>query len=262
LTGDDSDSSIADVFALNSYSWCGAATFTEAGYDQIVGFFNASNIPVFFSEYGCREIRPRVFDEVSALYGLQMTPYLSGGVVYEYTQEANDYGLVILNSDGSAELKTDYDNLQTQFNKLDFSALQKEEANGTAESAPKCVAKLISKSGFPTNFTIPVTPKIAAGLINTGIKSPNNGKIITVSNLKVSQTVKASDGTVMTGLEVTPIANGKSNTPSGKTPTSVVSSSTTGSAAAESSSSAATGMMEMSAMGILATWFFTAVWCL
>jgi hypothetical protein len=47
---------------------------------------------VFFAEYGCNEPSPRVFTEVEALYGSEMTPVFSGGIVYMYHQEANNYG--------------------------------------------------------------------------------------------------------------------------------------------------------------------------
>jgi 1,3-beta-glucanosyltransferase GAS3 len=112
------DQSRSEFFGLNSYSWCGAtATYTTAGYDQLVTMFQNSSIPVFFSEYGCNKPTgiARPFNEVQALYGTQMTA-LSGGLVYEYSQEESDYGLVVLNANGSVSLRADYDNLQSQYN--------------------------------------------------------------------------------------------------------------------------------------------------
>jgi hypothetical protein len=83
---DDDPQSSSDFFGLNSYSWCGGdATFQSAGYNTLVDMFKDSAIPVFFSEYGCNKVMPRVFDEVAALYSNQMTA-LSGGLVYEYSQ--------------------------------------------------------------------------------------------------------------------------------------------------------------------------------
>lgn len=84
LGGSNSNSKI-DFFGLNSYSWCGGdATFQTAGYDMLISQFSNTTIPVFFSEYGCNRILPRVFDEVQALYGPQMSSVMSGGLVYEY----------------------------------------------------------------------------------------------------------------------------------------------------------------------------------
>ena len=156
LTGDENDDSIADLFALNSYSWCGEkATFDTAGYDDLVGFFNETSVPVFMSEYGCNEVKPRVFNEVQALYGDKMTPFFSGGVIYEYTQEENEYGLVQLGDDGSVQLLTDYDNFQMQLNKLDFEKLQSTASLVPEVPFKKCDKKLIKNSKFPSNFTIP-----------------------------------------------------------------------------------------------------------
>ena len=41
---------------------------------------------------------------------MQMTT-LSGGLVYEYSEEPLDYGLVAINDNATVTLSTDYDNL-------------------------------------------------------------------------------------------------------------------------------------------------------
>jgi hypothetical protein len=100
------DQSSSDFFGLNSYSWCGGdATFESAGYNTLVEMFKDSAIPVFFSEYGCNEIMPRVFEEVAALYSNQMT-VISGGLIYEYSQEPSNYGLVEINDNGTLTLRS------------------------------------------------------------------------------------------------------------------------------------------------------------
>lgn len=87
INGQSSDMSRIDFFGLNSYSWCGDVTFQEAGYDKLVEMFSNTTIPVFFSEYGCNKVQPRQFFEVQALYGVNMTGVMSGGIIYEYVQE-------------------------------------------------------------------------------------------------------------------------------------------------------------------------------
>lgn len=57
------------------------------------------------SEYGCIT-NTRKFTETVALYQTDMTTSFSGGLVYEYSEEANGYGLVTI--DGTTV--TDYDN--------------------------------------------------------------------------------------------------------------------------------------------------------
>lgn len=84
--------SSVDFLGLNIYSWCGSSSFAESGYSALTSSLSNYSIPVFFSEYGCNAIQPRLFAEVSALYSSQMTDVFSGGIVYEYFQETNDYG--------------------------------------------------------------------------------------------------------------------------------------------------------------------------
>ncbi|CAO2654736.1 Nn.00g114690.m01.CDS01 [Neocucurbitaria sp. VM-36] len=212
----DDDASSSDFFGLNSYSWCGGdATFQTSGYVDLVNMFNQSAIPVFYSEYGCNKVQPRVFTEVAALYGEEMTS-LSGGLVYEYSQEEADYGLVVLNSNGSVSLRQDYDNLQDQFNKLDLSLIQSTNAESTQIKAPECSDDLISAENFSKNFTIPAVCPGCQDLIDNGIEDPKNGKLVDVTETKVKQEVYGSTGVQIQNLELTIVANDGSNTPGGE----------------------------------------------
>ena len=86
-----SDESI-DFWGYNIYSWCGNSSYEESGYNVRTEEFSTYNVPAFFAEYGCNTVQPRTFSEVAALYGDQMTPVWSGGIVYEWFQEVNDFG--------------------------------------------------------------------------------------------------------------------------------------------------------------------------
>lgn len=81
-----------DFWGYNIYSWCGDSSYKKSGYDAVVKQFKDFNVPMFFAEYGCNAVQPRKFTEVEAIYGDEMTPVLSGGIVYMYFQEDNDYG--------------------------------------------------------------------------------------------------------------------------------------------------------------------------
>jgi hypothetical protein len=92
-----------DFWGLNIYSWCGDSSYTESGYDVQTKNFENYDVPVFFAEYGCNAVTPRKFTQVKALYGENMTGIWSGGIVYMYFQETNNYGLVYI--DGSTVSK-------------------------------------------------------------------------------------------------------------------------------------------------------------
>jgi hypothetical protein len=88
-----SDDMRSDFFAFNDYSWCNS-DFKTSGWDVKVKNFTDYGLPIFLSEWGCIENRPRTFDELSALMSSEMSSVYSGGLMYEYSLEENDYGIV------------------------------------------------------------------------------------------------------------------------------------------------------------------------
>lgn len=251
------DGSESDIFGLNSYSWCGGdATFQSAGYNTLVDMFDNSSIPVFFSEYGCNEVMPRVFDEVAALYSDKMTA-LSGGLVYEYSQEESNYGIATINDNGTVTLRSDYDALQSQFNKLDMTKMQTAKASATSIKAPKCDKKLITNDAFDTNFTLPAVCPGCSTLIKNGIDNPTEGKLVKVVNTKSPNKVYGSSGGEVKNLTLNLLSNDGVNTPSGETssPASSQSSTSGGSGSAAADAAKPTGAASKLAGGwtLLAT---------
>lgn len=102
--GDDDERS--DFFAFNDYSWCDPSSFTQSGWDQKVKNFTGYGLPLFLSEFGCNTNK-REFNEVRSLFSTDMSSVYSGGLVYEYSEEGSNYGLVKIKGDSVTE-KEDY----------------------------------------------------------------------------------------------------------------------------------------------------------
>lgn len=107
------DSSRADFFAFNDYSWCDPSDFVKSGWKAKVEKYTGYGIPMFLSEYGCIEDE-RAWGEVAALYSTNMTTVFSGGIAYEYSVEPNGYGIVEIKN-GEITPNEDFEELATAF---------------------------------------------------------------------------------------------------------------------------------------------------
>ncbi|KAK5107377.1 hypothetical protein LTR62_001320 [Meristemomyces frigidus] len=230
-----SDMSRSDFFGLNSYSWCGnGSNFQTSTWDQLVEIFGNTTIPVFLSEYGCNQPEPRYFDEVLTLYGPQMT-VMSGGLVYEWTQETSDYGLVQPYGNGSLQILGDYNTLMSQYDKLDFATLGTTNSTATSLTPPACNSNLISGDGFSTDFNIPQPPSGAEQLISSGVSSAPTGSIISVTQSSVQLPVYATNGAEIYGLHIQAVSTADHPGQVSGLSTSAPGSSTTGTATSSGS---------------------------
>ncbi|TVY68770.1 1,3-beta-glucanosyltransferase [Lachnellula suecica] len=139
--GDAADT--IDFWGYNIYEWCGDSDYQTSGYADRVKEFTSYSVPSFFAEYGCNKdaggAAGRKFSEVAALYGTDMTPVFSGGIVYEYFEEDNDFGLVKV-ADGSSTVSelADFKAFATAIAAATPSGVQKGSYNpsNTAASCP------------------------------------------------------------------------------------------------------------------------------
>ncbi|ODQ79188.1 carbohydrate-binding module family 43 protein [Babjeviella inositovora NRRL Y-12698] len=145
-----SDDEKADFYGINMYEWCGASSYTTSGYsDRSADFANLS-VPIFFSEYGCNTIQPRTFTEIATLFGSDMTNLWSGGIVYMYFEEANNYGLVSL-SGSSISTMVDYKYYSSEINSISPSSAKSSDQTATASelSCPSQYSNWMASTDLP-----------------------------------------------------------------------------------------------------------------
>ncbi|ODV60110.1 1,3-beta-glucanosyltransferase GAS1 [Ascoidea rubescens DSM 1968] len=151
LCGDEDEKS--DFYGINMYEWCGSSSFKESGYSDRTDEFKNLSVPIFFSEYGCNEVTPRKFEEVPTIYGEDMTDIWSGGIVYMYFEETNNYGLVTIKNDKVSTL-SDFNNLKSQIDDLTMVTYKSSEYTPTSVEL-SCPTQ---DSNWKANTQIPPTP--------------------------------------------------------------------------------------------------------
>ena len=118
-----------------------------------------------------------------------MTPVYSGGLVYEYSMEENDYGLVRLGSGAPSELP-DFDNLKTA-----LAGTQSPKGDGGAKSSgtpSNCPAQ--SDSWDVTGDFLPAIPEGAKKYMDSGA-----GKGVGLQGAGSQNSPGASTGTATPG---------------------------------------------------------------
>lgn len=133
-----------DFYGVNTYQWCGEQTFYTSGYNHLVRDYSSYSKPIFFSEYGCNEVVPRIFKEVGAIYSSQMTNVFCGGLVYEFAQEPNNYGLIDYDEHGNVKLLPDFFTFKDEMSKVKDVKFSKKLALQNQQAA---AGKMSRKNG-------------------------------------------------------------------------------------------------------------------
>ena len=164
----------SDFFAYNDYSWCDPSSFEGSTWQAKANYFANFSIPLFLSEYGCVKTT-RKFEEIATLYGTDMTPSYSGGLVYEYSKETTTapsdlYGLVQISSDGSSVQElTDFATLASA-----FSDTPNPTGNGgyRPSGSPAICPTQDNNWNVTTGSELPVFPSGAATYLKNGAGKP------------------------------------------------------------------------------------------
>ncbi|KAF2458692.1 Glucanosyltransferase-domain-containing protein [Lineolata rhizophorae] len=151
--GDDESESL-DFFGLNAYEWCGDSTYRVSGYADLTANASDYNIPIFLSETGCNQVQPRDFADQEAIFSEpEMLDVWSGCIVYEWIQEANDYGLVqygdpvdpsdpdappdgYFRSGTPTPVQPDFNNLKSRWETLSPTGVQADEYTPSLDPPP------------------------------------------------------------------------------------------------------------------------------
>ena len=114
------------------------------------------------SEYGCIT-NNRTFEEVSALYNSEMTGVFSGGLVYEYSEEGNGYGLVTIDGDNVTP-SANFTYLQSA-----YSAQANPTGNGGASSTSAATTCPTESADWDVSSdALPAIPAAAEKFMSTG----------------------------------------------------------------------------------------------
>ena len=167
--GNDSDARI-DMFGVNDYSWCGHSSYTVSGYATKVKLYKNYSIPIFLSEFGCNKVvGSRPFTEIQAIYSDAMCTVFSGGLVYEYSNETNNYGLVQISDNGTTVTKLpDFYNLKKEYASVPDPT--GDDGYSTSNKISECPS--YSKGVWEANNTLPEMPAAASAYFTSGAGTP------------------------------------------------------------------------------------------
>ncbi|KAI1502219.1 Glucanosyltransferase-domain-containing protein [Biscogniauxia marginata] len=200
--GDEPDA--LELFGINVYTWCGNSSYYASGFDKLYEQFQGLNIPVVFSETGCRE-QAGDFADVSTMLGPVFQAVFSGSIVYEWTMQDNGYGLVQYSSNdytGFPETLDDYNALKTAFSTSNPTGTSK-EAYTPSNTAPSCPTSASTWSvkideALPTIEGLDLTTVTARTTITTTTSSASTGvstQTTGISNYSdTSTSTSSSDG--------------------------------------------------------------------
>ncbi|KAK2609455.1 hypothetical protein N8I77_002952 [Diaporthe amygdali] len=176
--GQDQASAV-DFWGYNIYEWCGQSTFQASGYEERTQAFANYSVPAFFSEYGCNNPgggASRVWQETGVLYSDQMNKVWSGGIVYEFFQEQNDFGLVDVSG-------------TTVTPRKDFQAL----ATAVAGTAADTANPSISMNSYTASNVPRQCPAVTAGLWEAAEALPPTPNATLCENMVASSSCVPSD---------------------------------------------------------------------
>ena len=208
--GDD-PADAADFYSLNVYEWCGKdQTFPGSGYNELVANATGLQIPIFISETGCHVPEPRYFDDQDAILGPDMENQWSGAIVYEWIEEANNYGLIsygpsvdptsntaaldgYTRSGTPSPVTPDFSNLKSHWATLHPTGVALSDYSSSASNLKPIACPATTPNGWLVDATASL-PSVGQTLDRA---ATSTGGIATGSPAKPSSTAKKGGATVI-----------------------------------------------------------------
>lgn len=178
-----------------------------SGYDELEKNATGYDIPIFFSETGCNDPEPRTFDDQSAIFGPQMSDTWSGAIIYEWIQEANNYGLISYGPEAAATdtasnvvggftrsgtptpISPDFDNLSKQWATLSPSGVA-EAAYKATSNPPACPS--YTSGLWEVSGNVPLPTIGATGTRYTTATGTSTGASSSTSSSSASATTRSA----------------------------------------------------------------------
>ncbi|KAL3231645.1 1,3-beta-glucanosyltransferase GAS4 [Nakaseomyces bracarensis] len=201
-----------DFYGVNSYQWCGEQTIETSGYDKLIEAYRDYTKPVILSEFGCNRVLPRQFGEIDAIYSKRMSSVFSGGLVYEFSEEPNNYGLVKINTDNSVQILPDFKVLKHKYQNV--TLLSAKELKEVADDYPVFKGPIPCAREYK-NIEIrgKVAENIAANIIKNGVTVPKSGYLADLKRDDFESPYKIVDVDGMPWLPPEPNLKQPSSTP-------------------------------------------------
>ncbi|KAF9090084.1 1,3-beta-glucanosyltransferase gas1, partial [Mortierella sp. GBA35] len=155
----EKDDERVNFFGINLYEWYGEGTaYQTSGYVDRTADISSYSVPVFLPEYGCNLAAPRTFPEVRSIFGPDMTNTWSGGIVYEWSQEENNYGLVQISGDNPVSLLPDFGAFKAALSSVRPTGMNMDAFN--EQRAPSACPATIAT--WEPSINLPLTPSSEA----------------------------------------------------------------------------------------------------
>lgn len=206
-----------DFFGLNAYEWCGSSSYSQSGYNVLTEEAASYPIPIFFSETGCNTPEPRTFQDQSAIFGVNMSSIWSGAIIYEWIEEANNYGLISYGATVAATatasnveggyvragtpmpVTPDFSNLQAQWSTLTPTGTPS-SAYSPSITTPACPTSTAGGWLVNGNVALPTINQALASVATTTVASATGTATTTAATASASSKSGSSGRTELTGM--------------------------------------------------------------